>query len=162
MFFGEIEYTFVVVKNNHKGRNKEPYLYFISDLRNAYEIVNHYLKRWKIECCFRHLKSNGFNIEDINLKSDLKIELMMGILACTYLIAIIEGTIQHHISPSKMKIYKNGTTYPVISIFRSGYIQLQCFLIHLKNIVIYISDRLKPLIYKYSTKVIPQIILQNV
>lgn len=162
MFLGSIEYTFVVVKNSRNGRNEEPYLYFISDLTNAYEIVEHYSKRWKIECCFKHLKRNGFNIEDINLKVDIKIELMMGILACAYLMAIIEGIIQQKISPHKMKVYKNGTKSPVISIFRSGYILLQQFLTKIITIEWYICKRLKSLSYKPSTKFKFPIVLQNV
>jgi len=79
------------MKNPRQGVNEEPYLFFISDLLDARAIANHYLKRWKIECCFRHLKRNGFNMEDINLKADEKIELMMGVLAYTFLIAVIEG-----------------------------------------------------------------------
>jgi hypothetical protein len=58
---------------NPKHDPKEPYIYFISDLEHAKDIANHYLKRWKIECCFKNLKTNGFNIEDINLRSDKKI-----------------------------------------------------------------------------------------
>ena len=45
-------------------------------LKDATAIAKHYLKRWKIECAFKHLKTNGFNIENANLKSDLKMELL--------------------------------------------------------------------------------------
>jgi len=151
-------YTFVIVKNNNQGRNEEPYLYFISDLQDAMAITNHYLKRWKIECCFKHLKRNGFNIEDINLKADIKIELMMGILACTYIMAVAEGIIQHKTSPPKMKSYKNGSSYPAISIFRTGYNELQRIFQRILNIIRYLEICVKNL----PENVLTQKVLQNV
>jgi transposase len=76
---------------NIKHDRKEPYIYFISNIENAKKVLKHYLKRWKIECCFRHLKSNGFNMEAMNLKTDNKIELMMGLVVTAYAIAVREG-----------------------------------------------------------------------
>jgi hypothetical protein len=119
------EYSFVIIKNPKQGRHQEPFLYFISDLNDAKAIANHYLKRWKIECCFRHLKRNGFNVEDINLKSDVKIELMMAVLVYTYVMAIMEGITKQLAKPPKLKKYKNGTSHPAISIFRNGYNEIQ-------------------------------------
>lgn len=137
-------YTFVIIVNPAKGRNEEPFLFFISDLKDAKAIADHYLKRWKIECCFKHLKRNGFNIEDINLKADKKIELMMGIVTVTYLAVIHEGIIQQANNPIKLKVYRSGRKYPLISIFRRGYLELQkslsCILLVLK----YINLLLKP------------------
>jgi len=135
------------MKNPRQGVNEEPYLFFISDLLDARAIANHYLKRWKIECCFRHLKRNGFNMEDINLKADEKIELMMGVLAYTFLIAVIEGITKQITQPAKLKKYKGGSSYPIISIFRCGYIELQRILFNLKTAIKYLKKLLsKPLI----------------
>ena len=143
MFLKEQRYTFAIVKNPKQGRNQEPYLYFISDLQDVRAIANHYVKRWKIECCFRHLKRNGFNIEDINLKTDIKIELMMGILACTYIIAVMQGILQQQKHPPEMKRYKNGKCYPAISVFRKGYLLMQQIFLNLMDIILYLDKRLK-------------------
>ena len=137
-------YTFVIIVNPKKGRNEDPFLFFISDLKDARAIASHYLKRWKIECCFKHLKKNGFNIEDINLKADNKIELMMGIVALTYLVAIHEGTIQQAKKPTQMKIYKGGIKYPIISIFRKGYLELQKLFSNTYSVFKYLDLLLKP------------------
>ena len=80
---------------NLKNDRKEPYIYFISNMNNAHEILKHYAERWKIECCFRHLKTNGFDIEAMNFENDQKIELMMGVVAMTYAAAIREGILSH-------------------------------------------------------------------
>ena len=142
MSLAGITYTFVMIKNP-KYDPREPYIYFISDLKDAPAIANHYLKRWKIECCFKNLKSNGFNVEDINLKSDKKIELMMGILTLIYLIAIREGLIRHRLKPIPVKKYKNGKTYLSLSVFRSGLAAIQCSFNGIYPLMTYIEDNIK-------------------
>lgn len=113
-----------MIKNPTVDR-KEPYIYFISNLKDARAIAEHYLKRWQIECCFKNLKTNGFNIEDINFQDDQKIELMMALLAMIYLIAIREGIIRNLLKPIRIKKYKKGKSYLSISIFRLGYAIIQ-------------------------------------
>lgn len=123
-----VRYSFVMIKNP-KYDPKEPYIYFISDLQNAKEIATHYLKRWKIECAFKHLKSNGFNLEDANFKCDNKIELLMTVIVFVYTLAIKEGLLNKF--AIKMKTYANQKKYPATSIFRHGYsiLQTNCILI---------------------------------
>ena len=128
---------------NPKYDPKEPYIYFISELQDARAIANHYLKRWKIECCFKHLKTNGFNIEDINLKMDDKIELMMGVLAMVYMIAVREGLLSHKIKPIALKKYKDGKTYLSISIFRMGMAIIQALFTNISQLVGYLENQIK-------------------
>ena len=145
MMLGNTTYTFVMIKNP-KFDPKEPYIYFISDLQDAKAIANHYLKRWKIECCFKHLKSNGFNIEDINLKVDDKIELMMGVLAVVYIMAVREGMISHKLKPIPMKKYKDGKIYLSVSIFRMGLAIIQTLFTKINQLIYYIEHLLKPFV----------------
>ncbi|MEK7224666.1 MAG: transposase [Bacteroidota bacterium] len=144
MSLGEQEYTFVIIKNPKQGRHEEPYLYFISDLQDAKAIAEHYLKRWKIECCFKNLKTNGFNIEDINVQSDKKIELMMGVLVLVYWIALEEGMLKHNRKPIPLKRYKNGKVHLTISIFRLGFAIIQNLFGRMNNLLEYIVNQLKP------------------
>jgi transposase len=144
MSLGDHMYTFVIIKNPKQGRHEEPYLYFISDLQDAIAIADHYLKRWKIECCFKNLKTNGFNIEDINLQADEKIELMMGVLVIVYLIALKEGMLQHKRKPIPWKKYKNGKVHLSISIFRIGFAIIQNLFSRTNNLIEYIIHQLKP------------------
>lgn len=143
MVLGKTSYTFVMIKNP-KCDPKEPYIYFISDMQDARAISNHYLKRWKIECCFKHLKSNGFNIEDINLKTDDKIELMMGVLAMVYIMAVREGLLNHKLKPIPFKKYKDGKLYLSISIFRIGLAIIQTLFTKINKLIEYIENQLKP------------------
>lgn len=142
MALGNTTYTFVMIKNP-KHDPKEPYIYFISDLQDARAIANHYLKRWKIECCFKHLKTNGFNIEDINLKKDEKIELMMGLLAMLYILAVREGLLSHKRKPIPWKKYKDGKKYLSISIFRLGMAIIQTVFTKINTFFKYIENQLK-------------------
>lgn len=142
MVLGNTTYTFVMIKNP-KYDPKEPYIYFISDMQDAKAIASHYLKRWKIECCFKHLKSNGFNIEDINLKVDDKIELMMGVLAMVYILAVKEGLLSHKLKPIPLKKYKDGKIYLSISIFRMGLAIIQTLFMKINKLIEYIGNQLK-------------------
>ncbi len=142
MVLGNTTYTFVMIKNP-KHDPKEPYIYFISDMQDARAIANHYRKRWKIECCFKHLKSNGFNIEDINLKIDDKIELMMGVLAIVYTIAVREGLLSHKLKPIPLKKYNNGNIYLSISIFRMGLAIIQTLFTKINKLIEHIENQLK-------------------
>ena len=117
--------------------------YFISNLQDARAIANHYLKRWKIECCFKHLKTNGFKLEDINVKIEAKIELMMAILAMVYIIAVKEGLLSHQRKPIPLKKYNNGTTYLSISIFRMGVHIIQGLFTTVIKLIVYIENQLK-------------------
>jgi transposase len=141
MVLGKTTYTFVMLKNP-KYDPKEPYIYFISDLQDARAIANHYLKRWKIECCFKHLKSNGFNIEEINLKTDDKIELMMGVLAMVYIMAVKEGLLSHKLKPIPFKKYKDGKKYLSISVFRIGLAIIQTLFTKSNTLIEYIENQL--------------------
>ncbi len=114
------EYTFVVFKNPKKDAD-EPLLYFISTLRNKKQIVNEYPIRWAIECCFKHLKSNGFNLEELNLKAKEKIKLMMAILTFLYAMCIHEGLLAYQqVKKSDWKKYADGKISLTVSIFRKG------------------------------------------
>ena len=145
-----IRYTFVMIKNP-KYNPKEPYIYFISNLTDATKIAAHYLKRWKIECAFKHLKTNGFNLEDCNLKGDLKIELLMTMVVFAYVLAIQEGLVNRKKIP--IKKYKNGTAYLSISIFRKGYEVIQNTIKTKKELIQYTekSINIKPIILNNQT-----------
>jgi len=113
-------YTFVILKNP-KENAKEELLYFISTLKDKREITKIYPIRWTIESCFKHLKSNGFRLEEINMKDSEKIMLMMGIVVFLYTLCVVEGIKQLKKSkPSDYKKYKDGKIFLTVSIFKKG------------------------------------------
>lgn len=123
---------------NSKQDYKEPYIFFITNLEDAGKALEYYAQRWKIECCFKHLKSNGFNVEAMNFKDDRKIELMMGIVVTSYAIAIREGIVEQLRKPFPIKKYKNGKQYAAISVFRKGLEMIEGFLEHAFALVLHL------------------------
>jgi hypothetical protein len=109
-------------RGSKKGKNKvkksDETFILLSDEDNVIAVAQHYKKRWKIEVFFLHMKSNGFNMEDLNLKILEKIQLMSAILALIY-----ANLIQEHIKNDpkiKVKTFKSGKASE-ISIFRNSY-----------------------------------------
>lgn len=136
----EKKYTFVVFKNP-KPSAKEPLLYFLSTLKNKKKIVKDYPIRWSIECCFKHLKSNGFNLEDLNLKQAAKIKLMMAIVTFLYVLCIHQGLIAYKtIKKSDIKKYTDGKITLAISIFRKGKAIVKGKFHHLPSFLQYLVD----------------------
>ena len=83
---------YVVVVKNPKKNAKEPYLLLITNMdKPAVTIAGTYPIRWKIEHCFKHLKSNGFCLETINLKGSARQHLLMAVMVFSYVLLIIEG-----------------------------------------------------------------------
>ena len=113
-------YTFVIFKNPKQDAD-EPLVYFLSTLNKKKKVVKAYPIRWSIETCFKHLKSNGFNLESLNFKKSEKIKLMMGIVVFLYILCIDEGWLQYKTTKkSDWKKYADGTVNLAISVFRKG------------------------------------------
>jgi hypothetical protein len=112
-------YTFVVVKNLDP-KSEDTVLYLLSSLDiTAVAIAEIYARCWKIECCFRHLKSNGFNLEQVNLKGKHRTKLLMAIAVFAYVLSIHEGLKTH----KKVRIIKHadGRVSKEVSLFRHGF-----------------------------------------
>lgn len=134
---GENIYWLIMTKN-FKADYKEPYVFFITSIENAGKALEYYTQRWKIECCFRHLKSNGFNIEAMNFKDDRKIELLMGVVVTAYAIAIREGILEQLRKPFAIKKYADGKRYTAISVFRKGLEIVEGFLENALALALYL------------------------
>lgn len=69
---------------------------------------------------FKHLKTNGFNLEDMSLTDLKKIRLMISLVVVAYILAVREGIIQEKKQKVRVIKYKNGDKLPAVSIFRNG------------------------------------------
>ena len=74
---------------------KEPFVYLITNLEDPLQAVGLYRKRWKIEYCFKHLKSNGFDLEATALEGAHKQEILFTILTLAYVLAVREGSLKN-------------------------------------------------------------------
>lgn len=130
--------TFVIFKNP-KVEAGEPLLYFISSLMDKRQIIKAYPIRWTIECCFKHLKSNGFGLEEMSLKAPLKIMLMMAIVVFLYVLCICEGLKQlKRTKSSDWRKFKDGRITLAISVFRKGLSQVNLRFNNLRSFVRYL------------------------
>lgn len=81
---------------------KESFLCILSDDPSWPDACQFYKIRWKIEICFKDLKSNGFKIEKLNLLPIFKSETLFMLLSMLYAITIIEGLHQKEILKNKV------------------------------------------------------------
>lgn len=98
----------------------ESIIYLITNILTKKRVGKQYAKRWKIEYCFKHLKTNGFNLEDMSLTDLKKIRLMISLVVVAYILAVREGIIQEKKQKVRVIKYKNGDKLPAVSIFRNG------------------------------------------
>ena len=151
-------YLFVIFRNPKIENTEDPLIYFLSSLNKKGKIIKAYPIRWSIECCFKHLKSNGFNLEDINMKNSLKIELMMAILVFLYTLCIRQGLlVYHNFKRNKRSDYKqfdkNKKPFQTltVSVFRKGIAYLENLFYNLSSFLAFLNDI-------YITKKIPTFI----
>lgn len=110
-------FTFVMMPNP-KLHADEPVLLFLTTLTDAKKAAEQYVFRWKIECLFKHLKSNGFHLEDLNLKDTGKSLLMFAVAATAYTLTIRKAW--KYRKSIALKTFADGSETLENSIFREG------------------------------------------
>jgi len=109
----EHQYTFVLLAIRNRS-GKIELLRLITTLTPA-KAVEYYGYRYRIESMFRHLKSNGFDLQSLHVEKAYKIRMMMAALVLAYCLAVIYG-LKHY--KQKVKCKKHGSAE--ISVFRWG------------------------------------------
>jgi hypothetical protein len=122
---GDFLFYYTVFENTGARKGKDKWVVLISDLKDMDVISQTYRKRWGIEVFFLHCKSNGFNMEDLNLKEEKKVQLLMGLVAIAYCLSIEEGLRLEDEKPRNVKNKAtkgsdNDRSFNAISIFRLG------------------------------------------
>lgn len=107
------QYYYVLVAYKTKS-GKLDFVRLITTLTPAKAVAG-YAKRYRIESMFRHLKSNGFDLESLNVKQAGKINMMMAALVLAYTLAVVEG-----LKKFKRCIALKKHGWPEMSVFRFG------------------------------------------
>lgn len=142
--------NFVVLKNP-KPEACEPLIYLLSSLKQTpAQIAAHYPIRWQIESCFRHLKSNGFNLEEMNLAGEERSRLMMAIVVFAYTLSVVEGLKEYQ--EVSVKKYAGGLTTKAVSVFRLGLDKLSAFCYNMETFLIYLVENLITKLPAYKSK----------
>jgi hypothetical protein len=133
-----ISYSFVIVAYRNRS-GKEEFLRLITTPAQA---VERYKQRYRIESMFKHLKSNGFDLEALHLQYGYKIRLMMAVVVLAYTLAVVYGLVDFK---AKVKLKKHGC--PEMSVFRWGLDKWQVYVgqldAFLQKLQCFTSDWLK-------------------
>ena len=144
--------TFTVSKNPDKNA-KEEIIFLISNLTdNAIKIAFIYRIRWKIEHCFKQLKSNGFDLEAMNVKGKAKQNLMFAIVIFTYVLSVLEGLKDY--KNIAFKKYFDGTISKAVSVFRNGLDKIVILTNSLQKFITYILKQFSKIEKVYSSSIL--------
>ena len=112
-YLQEQPYTYVLVAYRTR-RGELDLLRLITTLRPA-QAVKYYGYRYRIESMFRHLKSNGFDLESLHVQKAYKVQMMMAALVLAYTLAVVYGLKKYR---RKIAVKKHGAAE--MSVFRWG------------------------------------------
>jgi hypothetical protein len=113
-------YQFVAFRNEQATTKEEELVLLLTSLQGPKKrIALIYGLRWHIECMFKHLKSNGFHLEELSLVKPAKIRLLVSVVVAAYVLCVTEGI--KKLRQIRTRITKQGKQTRYESIFRRGY-----------------------------------------
>jgi hypothetical protein len=130
---GEPYYFVLTAYKDRSG--KVEILRLITSLSYANKAVELYKLRYRIESLFKHLKSNGFDLEALHLQSSRKVRLMMALVVLAYTLSIVYGLKGYK---RKYPPLKHGS--PAMSVFRVG---IELWQNHLGSFVLFLEKVLE-------------------
>lgn len=120
----------------------DPYLFLLSTCPEAQQSSAEYQIRWGIEVFFKHIKTNGFNMEDVNFKKSDKIELMFGIVTLCYTLVIQQGYKIEEERGILLK-YSKGKSWKAKSLFRTGLTEILKLITSVEQLIQHIKIFIK-------------------
>lgn len=115
-----LDLHYIIMKNPRPNAEDE-LVYLVTNLNSPTQAGRLYQWRWQIEVCFKHLKSNGVNLEAMNVHGKEKRHLMMGVAVFVYILAIREGLIKECTDGVRWVLHRaSGFEYRAKSIFLKG------------------------------------------
>ncbi|MFT5917622.1 MAG: hypothetical protein ACJAWV_004237 [Flammeovirgaceae bacterium] len=142
---------YFVVMKNPKNDPKDPFLFLLSTHlgKCAKTIGLSYSLRYKIKHCFKHLKSNGFCLEQMNLGTMERCSLLMAITVFSYVLSISEGLKEYR----KVKMNASqGNQEKRSSVFRHGIDKIVAFCLGIKQFYLYLNNVFISKIPKYRNE----------
>jgi hypothetical protein len=148
---GTVIVNLTIVRNANLD-SPDKFVYLLTNMDDMTQAALFYRKRWKIECCFKHLKSGGFDLEAVRLKAPHQIHILMACLVVVYALAVNCGIIAINTKPIKTRFFKNqNATYTEVAIFRHG---LAIFKDLAKNFLDFIDCILQLIDYQSNKSII--------
>ena len=148
-----LDLHYIVMKNPRPDAEDE-LVFLLTNWTSPTQAARLYEWRWHIEVCFKHLKSNGFDLEAMNVQGKYKRHLMMAIAVFVYILAIREGLLKEYHKAARMVLDKtSGFHYRAVSVFKQGLAIIRRKALNLQQLIRYLKKITKG---KYLT------IFQNV
>ncbi len=131
---------YVIARNpDPRAKAKDRVMLLITTLdESPYATVERYLLRWKIEHCFRQLKSNGFKLELVNLGDPERRRLLIAVVVFAYILSVIEGLATYATAVPMKPHGSDKRRYKAASAFRHGADQMGEFTVDLVTFVRYL------------------------
>ena len=98
-----------------RKKHKDP-IYLVSNLGEAWDIIERYDERFSIECLFKDLKSTSFNLHETRLRSVHAVSNLILIAALAFLLLLCLG-MEFEDSPVRKKVQRLRKDRKVLSIF---------------------------------------------
>lgn len=121
---------YYVLKAYRTRSGKLEFVRLITTLTPAMAMKS-YGRRYRIEPMFRHLKSNGFDLESLHVQKAYKVQMMMAALVLAYTLAVVYGLKKYR---RRIRIKKHGA--PEMSLFRYG---LELWQNHLQSFALFLQ-----------------------
>lgn len=126
------EYRYIVLRNPKSDHPKEDeFVFLLTSLKSSALASNHYRVRWQIEVTFKHLKSNGFDLEAMRVEGTDKRNLLMLMASVAFVMMAARGARFYRQFPksrqTKMDPQRKVRTL-VHSVFRTGMAQMMTIL----------------------------------
>lgn len=90
----------------------------MSNKQGARNLLKKYKNRWTIELLFKHLKSNGFNLEETHVRHLERLHKLFAVVTMACVLAFLTGKQQEKISKTP---YRKTVKSPLFSTFRRGF-----------------------------------------
>jgi hypothetical protein len=140
-FIGEESYLFVMVAYRTRKGNVD-ILRLATTLSPAMAVKN-YGYRYRIETMFRHLKSNGFDMESLHVEKAYKVNMLVAAMALAYALSVVYGLASY-----KRKVAFKKHLSAEMSVFRWGLDKwqnhLQTFEHFLDALLQYVKQWIRP------------------
>lgn len=98
----------------------EPLVYILTNHVNKREVPGLYRLRWRIESLFKHLKTNGYNLEDLRMKNLDKAGLLVAVVTLAFVLSVLSALQSRRQQKVKKKRYKNNSWFDAVSVFKQG------------------------------------------
>ena len=141
IILGGRELHYIIVKNPRPDAEEE-LVYLLTNWTSPTQAARMYALRWQIEVCFRQLKSNGLDLEKMNVEGKEKRHLMMAVAVFIYILAIREGMLEEYRQGHAILFKKDkrtGFDYRAISVFRKGISILRRSFLNIRGFIRYLK-----------------------